>query len=585
MKKNLTIFLIIIITSNFTFSGTYSGGSGTSGSPYQIATTDDLIELSTTSGDWSAYFIQTADITFNADETLVDWDDDGSADGSGTEGFSPVGNSIDNYFKGSYDGNGYKITNLYINRPDDNYVGFFGMVYPYSSPGSLSNIVMENVDITGYSCVGGIAGRMTGTIENCYVIDGNVSGYSIVGGLFGYNNNQSTSSISKCFSGADVSGTSDAIGGLIGSTVEPPSECYSTGNVSGVRNTGGLIGNIYIYSSDTEILSNCYSLGDVTRSSGTYTSFGAFIGYVNINKEEEFGEEEVGDLTIENCYSIGNVNCGSETDKGFVGELYSDGGTPTYTNNFFDSQVSNQSTATGATAKTTTQMKTQSTFTDWDFTNVWQIVGGDGANYPDLRENSNSALPVELTGFTASVVEEGVKLNWQTATEINNYGFQVQRNTPLEGEMSETRGVWKTIGFINGNGNSSSPKSYSYIDTPTGGTSFTYRLKQIDFDGAYEYSDEVEVSLEAITEYNLDQNYPNPFNPTTTINYQIPETGNVTLKVYDVLGREVKTLVNETQKAGIYEVGFNASNLASGIYIYRLQAGEFTSIKKLMLMK
>ncbi|MGD8782636.1 MAG: T9SS type A sorting domain-containing protein [Ignavibacteria bacterium] len=151
--------------------------------------------------------------------------------------------------------------------------------------------------------------------------------------------------------------------------------------------------------------------------------------------------------------------------------------------------------------------------------------------------------------------------------------------------MSETSGVWEDIGFVNGNGNNNSPKSYSYTDTPVGGTTFKYRLKQIDFDGAYEYSDAVEVTLGAITEYSLEQNYPNPFNPTTTIKYRIPDDRNVELKVYDVLGKEVMTLVNETQQSGVYTVEFNASELASGVYIYRLRAEDYVSVKKLILIK
>ncbi|MGD8781286.1 MAG: T9SS type A sorting domain-containing protein [Ignavibacteria bacterium] len=219
----------------------------------------------------------------------------------------------------------------------------------------------------------------------------------------------------------------------------------------------------------------------------------------------------------------------------------------------------------------------------------YSIIGAQGySSYSGAVYifGDSDALPVELTSFTASLVEDEVQLNWQTATEVNNYGFQVQRNTPLSSPIEGgTEGGWEDIGFVNGNGNSNSPKSYSYTDTPTGGTSFKYRLKQIDFNGAYEYSDEVEVTLDAITEYSLEQNYPNPFNPTTTISYQIPVAGNVTLKIYDVLGKEVITLVNETQASGVYNVEFNASQLASGVYIYRLSCNDFIQMKKLLLMK
>ncbi|MBU0473370.1 MAG: T9SS type A sorting domain-containing protein [Bacteroidetes bacterium] len=206
-------------------------------------------------------------------------------------------------------------------------------------------------------------------------------------------------------------------------------------------------------------------------------------------------------------------------------------------------------------------------------------------------------LPVELTSFTANVNENKVVLNWQTATEVNNYGFEIER---CVAQISNLRNNWETIGFVEGHGNSNSPKEYSFIDDKTskvfknlGGLEeeLQYRLKQIDFDGNYEYSDIVEVKLtENIKEYKLEQNYPNPFNPTTTIKYSIPnnvknEMSNVKLIVYDILGKEVATLVDEKKNAGNYEVKLNASNLASGIYLYKLQSGEFVQTKKFVLMK
>ena len=188
-----------------------------------------------------------------------------------------------------------------------------------------------------------------------------------------------------------------------------------------------------------------------------------------------------------------------------------------------------------------------------------------------------SVIPVELVSYSAVVINDNVTLNWSTATETNNQGFEVQRKA----EASE----FEKVGYVAGFGTTTEPKTYTYSDEKVSSGSYTYRLKQIDFDGSYEYSPEVEVDVTTPVEYALEQNYPNPFNPSTTIKYSIPEDGFVTLAVYNLLGEEVATLVNSIQKAGRYEVGFDGSELSSGVYIYRIETTNFTSSKKLMLMK
>jgi len=220
-------------------------------------------------------------------------------------------------------------------------------------------------------------------------------------------------------------------------------------------------------------------------------------------------------------------------------------------------------------------------------------VGGDLKD-PYFIVYTDGALPVELTGFTANFLNNEVHLNWQTATEVNNYGFEIQRTTPhpppYQGGGDEVGGGWKTVGFANGSGNSNSPKEYSFTYKNIKAGTYKYRLKQIDNNGTFEYSDVVEVSLGVPEKFALEQNYPNPFNPTTKIKYSISDVGAslmkpVTLKVYDVLGEEVKTLVNEQKPAGNYEVEFDASNLSSGVYFYTLTAGDFSATKKLILLK
>lgn len=188
----------------------------------------------------------------------------------------------------------------------------------------------------------------------------------------------------------------------------------------------------------------------------------------------------------------------------------------------------------------------------------------------------DAPVPVELVSFGASVNDGKVTLSWSTATETNNKGFEVQR---LNG------GLFETIGFVNGNSTSTIRNNYSFVDVNAVSGKQVYRLKQIDLDGTAHYSNTVEVDITAPAEFSLAQNYPNPFNPSTVINYQLAAKSSVTLKVYDVMGNEVASLVNENQDAGSYSVKFNASGLASGIYFYQLTAGEFTAVRKLNLMK
>jgi hypothetical protein len=205
-----------------------------------------------------------------------------------------------------------------------------------------------------------------------------------------------------------------------------------------------------------------------------------------------------------------------------------------------------------------------------------------GVQSPIPSELDNIPLPVELSSFTASANQNSVNLKWQTATEVNNYGFEVERTSKVN---SQTSNSWEKIGFVAGNGNSNSPKEYSFVDkSPIGGTKFQYRLKQIDNDGQFKYTDLVEVQL-VPAQFELSQNYPNPFNPSTKISYTLPVDSKVSIKVYDILGKLVETLVDEQRVAGYYQEIFNAKNLSSGVYFYNITAGKFNQTRKMMIMK
>jgi hypothetical protein len=193
-----------------------------------------------------------------------------------------------------------------------------------------------------------------------------------------------------------------------------------------------------------------------------------------------------------------------------------------------------------------------------------------------------SIVPVELTSFTASVNGNNVKLLWETASELNNSGFSIER------KYSNTE--FMEVGFVPGFGTTTEPKSYSFTDNNLRSGVYSYRLKQIDFDGTFTYSDEVEVEVIAPASFSLDQNYPNPFNPTTRISFSLAVDSKVSLKIFDVLGQEVASLVNQDLTQGVHTYDFNATGINSGVYFYKLEAtglngNEFTDVKKMILVK
>jgi len=192
----------------------------------------------------------------------------------------------------------------------------------------------------------------------------------------------------------------------------------------------------------------------------------------------------------------------------------------------------------------------------------------------------NDPLPVELSSFSASVKGSRVLLEWKTETEINDLGFNIERSSAV------IKTSWKTIGFVKGNGNSNSPKYYYYTDADIHKTGiYNYRLKQIDNDGSFIYSNEIVVNFSFPENFSLSQNYPNPFNPITKINFSIPAKQPVTLQIYNTLGEEVVELLNEIKDAGSYSITFNGSNLPSGVYICCLLTADFSDFIKMTLLK
>ncbi len=569
MKKS-TSFLtlqIIVVMNLIIYAGTYGGGSGTSGSPYLISTASHLYELYGTSGDWGSYFRQENNISV-----------------TGT--WTPIGNSTTK-FTGSYNGQGYLVSGVSMDDVASNgYWGFFG----YTNGATIENLGVS-VSLNCKSSVGGLIGyAQTSTVTGCYTT-GSVSGYyGYVGGLIG---ESSGTTISTCYSTTTVtggtSGSGSYTGGLVGKCANgsPISNSYHiTNNVSGKDYVGGLVGGLETSSS----VSQCYSTGSVT---GTIV-VGGLVGALSASIENSYSRANVSNSgsnsgglvgqsssgTINKCFSTGTAT-GSSSVGGLLG--YNSSGTTT--NSFWDTETSSLGSSEGGTGKTTAQMKTQSTFTDASWSSsIWNMDAGYNDGYPhlDWQNTGGTPLPVELTSFIANVNDGDVILEWQTATEVDNYGFDIQRSV-ISGQRSNE---WEKIGFVTGYGNSNSPKHYFFIDENiTASGKYFYRLKQIDNDGSYDFSPIVLVEIENPKEFALEQNYPNPFNPNTVISYQLSASGKVTLKIYDVLGKEIAMLVNEEKESGVYEVEFDASYLAGGVYLYELVANDYRAVKKLMVIK
>ena len=192
------------------------------------------------------------------------------------------------------------------------------------------------------------------------------------------------------------------------------------------------------------------------------------------------------------------------------------------------------------------------------------------------------ALPVSLSSFTHAVNKRDVTLNWVTEWELNNLGFDVERRKP--------EGNWQKVGFVQGTGTTNEQKAYAFKDEKLSVGRYEYRLKQVDYNGNYEYfALENDVDIKPPQNFSMSQNYPNPSNPKSKIDYEIPVDGKVTIRLYDILGKEAASIVNETKIAGYYSAEFDGTNLSSGVYFYRIivEGGtqKFSKTLKMILVK
>ncbi|MBN8704260.1 MAG: T9SS type A sorting domain-containing protein [Bacteroidetes bacterium] len=539
--KYLTVLFFPVLASAQT--AIQPAGSGTVGDPYQVSSVDNLYWISANIAQWNKVYVQTVDI-----------DASSTSGWNGGSGFSPIG--FGTQWTGSYDGQNHVIDGLVISRSATDYGGLFGNV---GSASVIKNLGLTNCLISGKQYTGALAGYNTGQITNCFTT-GMVSGYYAVGGLVGYN---SLGVITASFSNATVTCSTDRVGGLVG---------YNNG--SGTT------------------ISNCYATGNATA---TGIRAGGLLGYNNGG-------------TVTNSFSTGIPTAASSTG-GLTGGPNATG----TTNSFWDTETSTRVLSPGGgTGLTTLQMKTETTFTNagWDFetettngtNDYWTMDGVTNSGYPYLKwqELNAASLPVELSSFTGKISGGNVILNWSTASEKYNAGWEVQiRNAEpeaLEGSALElsnqdpsrtsgSRLEWETIGFVSGKGTTTEAQNYVFSSPVTRNLSpVTLRLKQLDLDGTVSYSQILTLDISA-TAFSLEKNYPNPFNPSTTIRYQLPAQVQVTLSVFDVTGRLISVLENELKPVGFHQVEFNAAGFSSGVYYYQIKAGNDIKTGKMLLAK
>jgi len=375
--------------------------------------------------------------------------------------------------------------------------------------------------------------------------------------------------------------------------------CYASGQVARTSNGGATWTSVSsgwssaaIYDMHIVSLNSIYILGPGGRVSRSTDGGNTFI--------------QLGSLSTITLYSIYFVSADTGFIAGSSGKLYktTDGTTfneipsPTVTTNYVIRFVDSQTGWLGASGgdvffttdggvswtKARTMIGSSQSTRDIQIKDgrLW-LIGTDGMI---MRGFADPYIPVELISFNAAVSEGVVNLTWSTASETNNKGFEVERSEKREARSEK----WTTVGFVAGIGTSTETNSYSFVDKNINAGKYTYRLKQIDYDGSFSYSKEIEVDVTIPDEFALYQNYPNPFNPVTTIKFSVPSNiqdklSDVKLSVFDILGREVVTLVNEQKEPGVYEVTFNAAKFASGMYVYKLQAGSFVELKKMVLLK
>ena len=544
----LTLACIILLNVN-PLSGQTStaptSGKGSSSSPYEIETLNNYYWLTENSTQWNQYFILTANI--DASDT-DNWDS-----GRGPEAIGNTGTK----FTGNFDGQGYTIDTLWIDRLAWQGMGLFGR----TDGATIKNLKLTNIWVRGHSLVGALVGASeNSTISNCFVSGSVHSGDSSVGGLIG---KAVTTNINRCASSCSVTGSSNYVAGL-------------TGYNNGVT------------------ISNCYATGEVSGA-GLYCA--GFSGYVQ-------------NSNIYYCYSTGNVHYGNITHQGFIS--FKSGSS--VNSCFWNTESSGISSSTGGgTGKTTSEMKILATFTDestiglntaWDFigspnddsgsNDYWDMDNG----YPYLswEDGAEVSLSVELSLFSGTQVKDIVVLDWKTESESENMGFTLERQ--LVGESFWTLiADFRNTDALAGQGSITSTTTYNYRDQAIKAeNTYRYRLSDVDYSGQITRHPVIEVKVISLQQ-PYDQKiisktsvFPNPCNPSTNILFTLSEPAQITLQIYDLTGREIATLLSGLLAAGEHQVAWSGQQeskqpLDTGLYLALIQSNKESQAIKLLYIE
>lgn len=561
MKKLLSFMLIMIFSVGAVFaqSSSLPNGAGTLLSPYEIATLENLYWISQNSSSWSSYFEQAADLDL---DSYSDW---------------PVIGDDATKFTGSYDGQGFEIANLSINKPLIANVGLFGHI---GIGALIENVGLRYVSIKGARGTGSLVGRVTGDestlIEKCYTESGTVTGNGATGGLVGSNNSYSAventrpstsndpslkPTISQCYTNVDVvwskSGRGDKIGGLSGCNQKGVIiNCYTKGSVTADNSEGSLADP----ADDTNnervggIAGCTYLRGEIINSYSSST-----VDAVNYNR--------IGGL-------VGFRNLPGGSYDGYV------------TNSYWDTTIESTDNGEG-TAYNTLEMKVESNYSDWDFEIIWNMdsegILNDG--YPYLSTYSDPPLAIELSSFDAKYDLGGVVLKWETESEINNLGYIIYRNGKILVSYIDCNEL-KGCTF------STSSKRYQFTDTKViPGENYEYIISDVDMSGLETGHKSLTVAVPTNESFMSDgfvlsNIYPNPFNAAFRIPFKLLEQQTVSIHVYNMAGISVLSVLEEqTMNMGYYEMNVAANSLGSGIYFVRYEIGNKAHTQKLVLMK
>lgn len=523
-----------------------AAGDGSEGDPYQISSLNNLYWITQDKSRWSLHYKQMCDI--NALNT-----------GAMVFGFLPIGDE-NIQFSGSYDGQGYEISNLLIDRVPDDYIGLFGC----ADGATIDNVHLNDCVISGEYFVGGLIGLA----NDCEVSECSAHGFRLacgkLGGLIGTTNINTT--IDKCHSSGTVLASefnANYSGGLVGMNSNSAiTQSYSTISVFTYEKAGGFVG-----ATINSTILDCYCTGSVSASNN---GAGGFVYYSQ-------------DSDFENCYSTGEVT-DSDTPSGFIDDVYSN---TTITACFWDIEASGAVSSEGATSKITLEMQTQSTFVDsaWDFVSVWLMDSRINSGYPVFLWQIDPVVPEISTLEVINVDTCSAMIQYRIAEVGLPRAYQ-------HGACWSTSGMPDLDSSMTDEGQVDSSGIYlSVISGLEANTEYIVRPYVISRNdtiyGKNLSFSTLETSIYDVIpmEFTLDQNYPNPFNPITTISFAVPEAEHVKLQIFDMAGRFISTLVDECKEAGYWDVKWNASDFSSGLYIYRVEYGGHHISKKMVLMK